>query len=101
MHLFICFSIWTMVVSLMIWRSYKTVKEAISYLKRLHKIPCANCLYFTGEYSLKCTVNPSNAFSEQALDCRDFELCASRQKYFFEEDMRKKYCSCSNLSSKN
>lgn len=79
------------------WRSYKTAKAAIIHLKNLHKIPCSKCLYFTGEYSLKCTVNPSTALSEAAIDCRDFELCSRRNNYPLKENIRKKYCHCDSF----
>ena len=48
------------------------LKQAISHLKRLHQIPCNKCAYFTGDYRLKCTVNPIDAMSENAIGCRDF-----------------------------
>ena len=98
MHLFICFTIWTMVASLMIWRSCQTAKEAVNHLKRLHKIPCAKCLYFTGEYNLKCTVKPSNALSEKAIDCRDFELCSSRQNHIWKKNIQKQYGNWNKLN---
>ena len=78
MRLFICFAIWSIVACLMIWRSYQTTKKAVNYVQRLHKIPCSNCLYFTGDYRLKCTVHPIMALSEEAIDCRDFELCSTQ-----------------------
>lgn len=99
MHLFICFTIWITVVSLIICRSYQTAKEAITHVKRLHKIPCSNCLYFTGEYRLKCTVHPYMALSEEAIDCRDFEACSRRKNYILRKNTQKKYCSCDNFES--
>lgn len=42
-------------------------------LRRLHQIPCHDCIYFTGNYHLKCTVYPSKALNESAIDCRDYE----------------------------
>ena len=94
MHLFICFSIWTIVSSLTIWRTYKAAKQGINYVRRLHKIPCSNCVYFTGDYRLKCTVNPFTALSEEAIDCRDFELCTNSNNNFLTKNIQKKYCSC-------
>jgi hypothetical protein len=46
--------------------------EAAAQLKKLHQVPCDQCLYFTGSCYLKCAVNPSTAFTEAAIDCRDF-----------------------------
>jgi hypothetical protein len=39
----------------------------------LHQIPCPDCMYFTGDYRLKCPVHPIEALSEEALNCKDFE----------------------------
>ena len=94
MHLFICFSFWSMVTSLIIWRTFTTAKQAINYVRRLHKIPCSNCAYFTGDYRLKCTVNPFKALSEEAIDCRDFELCTNRGNNSLTRNIQKKYCNC-------
>ena len=42
------------------------------HIRRLHRIPCSKCQYFTDSYYLKCTVNPELACSEAAIDCRDY-----------------------------
>lgn len=52
---------------------YLTFQQGITYVKRLHKIPCSRCTFFTGDYRLKCTVNPDNALTETAINCRDYE----------------------------
>lgn len=64
--------VWGMLtlLSLSIWT---TLREGMIRLQRLHQIPCDRCLYFTGDYRLKCTVNPYTAFTEEAIHCRDFE----------------------------
>jgi hypothetical protein len=54
------------------------IQDGFSRLKRLHQIPCNRCAFYTGEYRLKCTVNPCQAFTENAIACRDWE--ARRQK---------------------
>ena len=79
MHLFICFFVWATVISLMVWRICKIAKQGINYVQHLHKIPCSKCVYFTGNYHLKCTVHPIKALSEEAIDCRDFEFCSHRR----------------------
>lgn len=56
-----------------LWRFYNTFREGMSYVKRLHEIPCDRCVFFTGDYRLKCTVNPCKACSEEAINCLDFE----------------------------
>lgn len=48
-------------------------QESVVHLKRLHSIPCNRCVYFIGCHYLKCTVNPSKALTEDAVDCLDFE----------------------------
>jgi hypothetical protein len=47
-------------------------RDGVRVTQRLHQIPCANCQFFTGDYHLKCTVNPSTAMTELAIGCRDF-----------------------------
>ena len=72
MHIIICSSIWIFVFILLSWRLTTVVSKAFNHLHRLHQIPCSNCAFFTGDYRLKCTVNPTNAMSEDAIGCRDF-----------------------------
>ena len=72
MHLVLCFSVWTLIFSCLFWRLLSICQRAIAHLKRLHQVPCNKCAYFTGDYRLKCTVNPMVAMSETAIGCRDF-----------------------------
>lgn len=53
---------------------YLAVRAAIFTTKALHQIPCAKCQFCTGNYYLKCTVHPSYALTERAINCRDFCL---------------------------
>jgi hypothetical protein len=53
---------------------WKTSKQGWIYTRRLHKIPCSRCSFFTGDYNLKCTLHPHKALSEEAIDCLDYEL---------------------------
>ena len=46
--------------------------KGVQDVKTLHEIPCSRCRYFTGEYHLKCPVNPRAALTEAAIDCLDF-----------------------------
>jgi hypothetical protein len=69
------------------WAVSIAIRESTARLKRLHSIPCDRCLYFTGCHYLKCTVHPCKAFTEDAVDCLDFEpalysksCCSSRCK---------------------
>lgn len=72
LHLVLCFIVWTLISIFLFWRLMTIAKRAINHLQRLHQIPCSNCAYFTGDYRLKCTVNPMVAMSETAIGCRDF-----------------------------
>ena len=72
LHLVLCFSVWTTIFSVLLWRLIAIAKQAVKHLQHLHQIPCDKCAYFTGDYRLKCTVNPIDAMSETAIGCRDF-----------------------------
>ena len=71
-NLVLCYGIWTLIVTGLCLRLVTVAQQAIAHLKRLHQIPCDKCAYSTGDYRLKCTVNPTVAMSEQAIGCRDF-----------------------------
>lgn len=55
----------------------QTIRQGWQHLQQLHQIPCSRCAYFTGDYRLKCTVHPSQALTEEAIDCQDFEATTS------------------------
>lgn len=67
-----CFCAWTFVITI-IWSLWTTVRDTVTTSKRLHQIPCTNCQYSTGDYRLKCTVQPSIANSEAAIQCLDYQ----------------------------
>jgi hypothetical protein len=48
------------------------VTDSVRRAQRMHQIPCANCVFFTGDYHLKCPVHPRIALSEDAIDCSDY-----------------------------
>ena len=52
---------------------FLAIAEAWVLLRKVHRIPCSRCVFCTGDYRLKCAVHPMRAFSEEAIDCRDFE----------------------------
>jgi hypothetical protein len=83
-YLAFCFIGWTLVFSCLFWRSLSIVKQAVNHLQRLHQIPCDKCLYFTGDYRLKCTVNPLVALTETAIGCRDFARGVQASVGFWE-----------------
>lgn len=60
------------VLSYMVWSLANLVMDIIAEAKKMHQIPCTKCRFFTGDYHLKCTVNPSIANTEQAIDCSDY-----------------------------
>jgi hypothetical protein len=55
-----------------VWAVLLALRDAVAQLKRLHKMPCDRCIYYTGCQFLKCTVHPSTALTEDAVDCLDF-----------------------------
>lgn len=72
-----CFCAWTL-IGLFFWSAWKAGREGVAQLRRLHQVPCSRCAFFTGDYRLKCTVHPSNALSEEAINCLDFEPTMAR-----------------------
>ena len=52
---------------------FLAIAEAWVLRRKVHRIPCSRCVFCTGDYRLKCAVHPMRAFSEEAIDCRDFE----------------------------
>jgi hypothetical protein len=69
----ICFVVAWSIVLLVIAGLFSATKEGVKQVKHLHRIPCADCQFFTNSYYLKCPVHPSTALSEEAIGCRDFE----------------------------
>lgn len=55
------------------WSLISFVIDIVAQAKRMHQIPCTRCCFFTGDYRLKCTVNPSLANTEQAIGCGDYQ----------------------------
>jgi hypothetical protein len=68
----VCFVTAWGVVGLTLWTLYASAREGVQTAQQMHEIPCAKCQYFTGDYTLKCTVHPSSALSEDAIGCIDF-----------------------------
>lgn len=59
-------------IGLILQTLFLATRDAISMAKTLHQIPCAKCQFFTDNYYLKCTVHPTYALTETAINCRDF-----------------------------
>lgn len=68
-----------------LWNLCLTFREGISYVKRLHQIPCSRCAFFTGDYRLKCTVHPDQALTETALNCHDYEPTNHQARPCFQQ----------------
>lgn len=69
----ICFiTAWSIII-LVSWSLWSATKESVKTAQTMHKIPCANCQFFTNNYRLKCTVHPSTANTEEAIDCCDYQ----------------------------
>ncbi|NJR50985.1 MAG: hypothetical protein HC780_16805 [Leptolyngbyaceae cyanobacterium CSU_1_3] len=68
----ICFVLAWAFTLLTVWSIGSLVFSGVSRARQMHRIPCADCQYFTGDYTLKCTVHPSIALSEEAIDCSDY-----------------------------
>jgi hypothetical protein len=49
------------------------VQDLVRQTERMHRIPCAECQFFTENYHLKCPVHPKTALSEFAINCPDFQ----------------------------
>lgn len=56
------------------WSLLNFVVDVLAVAKKMHQIPCSSCRFFTGDYRLKCTVNPHIANTEEAIDCPDCDL---------------------------
>lgn len=69
----ICFFAAWGLVFLVIWSLWTAARDGVSTAKQMHQIPCAGCQYFTANYRLKCTVHPSIANTENAIDCMDYQ----------------------------
>ena len=61
------------VLGLVGWTLIRFVLDVLAQARKMHQIPCTKCRFFTGDYHLKCTVNPSTANTEQAIDCSDYQ----------------------------
>lgn len=59
-------------LSLCIWSLVSPFIAAVASAKRMHRIPCTKCRFFTNDYRLKCTVKPQTANTEDAIGCRDY-----------------------------
>lgn len=59
-------------IFLMLRSMWVSARIGIAHVKRLHQIPCPNCQFFTDDFRLKCTLHPTYALTEEAINCCDF-----------------------------
>ncbi|MFM7428157.1 MAG: hypothetical protein ACKO7W_24700 [Elainella sp.] len=79
----ICFVLAWLLVVAVIWSVISALGAAIHSAKIMHRIPCANCQFFTNTHYLKCPVHPSTALSQEAINCPDYR--SSGYKALIEE----------------
>lgn len=70
----ICFVLAWSVVILGIWQVIAATRDGVRHAQMMHRIPCSDCDFFTNEAVLKCSLHPTTAMSENAIDCLDFEV---------------------------
>jgi hypothetical protein len=63
---------WGMVL-LAAWSLWTALRDTAIQTRKMHRIPCSECRFFTHHYHLKCTIHPSTALTEEAIDCLDYE----------------------------
>nr|WP_278002594.1 hypothetical protein [Nodosilinea sp. FACHB-13] len=68
-----CFVVAWLMIGLTLWNLVITIRDGVNRATVMHKIPCAECRYFTNDHRLKCPIHPKIALSESAIDCPDFE----------------------------
>lgn len=72
----LCFVVAWGVLGLGAWSVWSAVRDSVARAQQMHRIPCAGCRYFSGDYHLKCPIHPRAALSEAAIDCLDFEVAS-------------------------
>ena len=58
-----CVGFWAIIFSYIFYNIVFLLNYGIDRLQKLHQIPCSKCAYFTGDYRLKCPINPAIALS--------------------------------------
>ncbi|MDV3351182.1 hypothetical protein QGP82_20925 [Leptothoe sp. LEGE 181152] len=64
-------------LGIMVWFTVNTAMHIAHWLWRAYQLkttPCGHCLYYTGCKELACAVNPHDALTKRARDCKDFAL---------------------------
>lgn len=81
----LCLTLILSLIGISVWNFCLTIRQGITYIKKLHDIPCSGCAFFTGDYRLKCTVHPDKALTETALNCRDYESINNLHRPSFQK----------------
>jgi len=68
----VCFCLSWGLIILFFLTLWSAIQQTVGVAKRMHQIPCSGCKFFTGDYRLKCTVHPSRANTETAINCSDY-----------------------------
>ena len=68
----VCFFFAWAFVAVLTWGAWSAIAESFTRSKRMHQIPCADCQFFTNDHRLKCTIHPTIANSEEAINCPDY-----------------------------
>ncbi|NEN97613.1 MAG: hypothetical protein F6K50_19410 [Moorea sp. SIO3I7] len=87
-----CIAAWTL-IGIALWRMRATFRDGVAHLRQLHQIPCSRCAFFTGDYRLKCTVHPSKALTEEAINCYDYEATLNPAR------VNSRRCKCSHQAT--
>ncbi|MFG6093673.1 hypothetical protein D0962_02810 [Leptolyngbyaceae cyanobacterium CCMR0082] len=69
----ICFVLAWSVVILGLWQMIAATRDSVQRAQTMHRIPCPDCAFFTNQAVLKCSLHPTTALSEDAIDCSDYE----------------------------
>ncbi|MBD3883121.1 hypothetical protein IFO70_15255 [Phormidium tenue FACHB-886] len=69
----LCFTVAWLTVILLIHSLWSALRDSVHQAKEMHRIPCANCQFFTNNHRLKCPVHPIEALSDEAINCPDYE----------------------------
>lgn len=93
----ICSLLAWLLVGVSLFKIRQVTVSGLTYIKKLHQVPCSGCVYFTGDYRLKCTVNPYIALSEDAINCRDFEAIVESEKI---PNVVSAQCNCYKIKRK-
>lgn len=59
-------------IATFVTKEFRQKKAENNFRRRLSKIPCPNCQYFSKSSYLQCAVHPKMAMTEESEECSDF-----------------------------